>query len=145
MAYVDTLRCEGDWGRVPFDHRIQQIISRRKQAARFKTQAKEISVYQMLQFLADDAKTDWSIGQDFCYFMSYLKRMVTPEELAAAQIEYGSEEAPLVYNDGYVPPTPMRAPATRDPSTGPAMPAPARSSVAPRLPGRRFNVPRGMR
>ena len=29
MAYVDTLRCEGDWGRVPFDHRIQQIISRR--------------------------------------------------------------------------------------------------------------------
>ena len=94
MAYVDTLRCEGDWGRVPFDHRIQQIISRRKHAARFKTQASEISVYQMLQFLADDAKTDWSIGQDFCYFMSYLKRMVTPEELAAAQIEYGSEEAP---------------------------------------------------
>ncbi|MFO1226091.1 hypothetical protein [Roseateles sp.] len=145
MAYVDTLRCEGDWGRVPFDHRIQQIISRRKHAARFKTQAKEISVYQMLQFLADDAKTDWSIGQDFCYFMSYLKRMVTPEELAAAQIEYGSEEAPLVYNDGYVPPTPVRAPATSDPSTGPAMPAPARAHVAPRLPGRRFNVPRGMR
>ena len=51
----------------------------------------------------------------------------------------------LVYNDGYVPPTPVRAPATSDPSTGPAMPAPARAHVAPRLPGRRFNVPRGMR
>jgi hypothetical protein len=145
MAYVDTLRAEGDWGRVPFDHRIQQIINKRKHAARFKVQAKEVTLYQMLQYLAESAKSDWSMGQDFCYVMAYLKRMVTPEELATAHIEYGTEAAPLTYIDGYVPPTPVKGPATPTPSTGPSMPTPARASAAPRLPGRRFNVPRGMR
>ncbi len=142
MAYVDTLKCEGDWGRVPFDHRIQQIISRRRHAARFKTQAKDVSVFQMLQFLADEAKTDWSMAQDFCYVMAYLKRMVTPEELATAQIEYGGNEVPFSYNDGYVPPSLVKSPAL---VTGPATLAPVRVIGSPRLPGRRFNVPRGMR
>lgn len=147
MAYVDTLRCEGDWGRVPHDDRIMQIYNRRKQAARFKTQPRDLPLFQVLQFLADGAKADWSMAQDFAYFMTYLKRMVSPEELAATQMEYGSSEAPLVYNDGYVAPRQVQAPAK--PSSAPPVAAPAQrpvvSASAPRLPGRRFAVPKGMR
>lgn len=147
MAYVDTLRCEGDWGRVPHDDRILQIYERRKRAARFKTQPRDLPLFAVLQFLADGAKTDWSMAQDFAYFMTYLKRMVSPEELAAAQLEYGTADAPLTYNDGYIPPSTLRAPTK--PPTGIAPIASAQNprapQVAPRLPGRRFSVPRGSR
>ncbi len=144
MAYLDTLRCEGDWGRVPHDDRILQIYNRRKRAARFKTQPRDLPLFQVLQFIADGAKTDWSLAQDFAYFMTYLKRMVSPEELAAAQIDYGNSDMPLMYNDGYVPPSIAPAPTKPPATTGPAR-APEASSAPLRLPGRRFAVPRGTR
>lgn len=149
LAYVDTLRCEGDWGRVPFDHRIQQILNSRKRAARFKTQAKDVAVFQMLQFLADGGKTDWSMAQDFCYVMAYLKRMVTPEEMMVAQMEFGTDETPLIYDDGYAPPSATKAPGPPPPGSEPDVRATVRpvdrAAASPRLPVRRFNLPRGMR
>lgn len=143
MTYVDTLKCEGAWGRVPHDDRILQIYNSRKHAARFKTQARDLPLFQVLQFLADGAKSNWSMAQDFAYFMTYLKRMVSPEELAAAQIEYGGSEVPLTYNDGYVPPSTVSVAAK--PAAAPVPTHPSGPPAAPRRPGPRFAVPRGMR
>ncbi|TDP74750.1 hypothetical protein [Roseateles toxinivorans] len=143
MSYVDTLNCEGAWGRVPFDSRIQQIYDRRKRAARFKLQPRDLPLFEVLQFLCDGAKSDWSMAQDYAYFMTYLKRMVSPEELATAQMEYGFEDVPMVYADGYVPPTRSATPAPAP--AGYVTAAPRAAPVAPRLPARRFSVPRGMR
>jgi hypothetical protein len=144
MAYVDTLHCEGEWGRVPHDARILHIYNQRKRAAKFKTQPRDLPLHSVLAFLAEGSKTDWSMAQDFAYFMTYLKRMLTPEELAAEQIERAELEVPIIYNDGYVPPAPVPGPAQPPTAHVPARTA-AISTTAPRLPGRHFSVPRGTR
>lgn len=148
MAYVDTLKCEGDWGRVPHDHRILQIYNARKRAARFKSQARDLPLFEVLQYLADGAKTDWSMAQDFAYFMTYLKRKVSPEELAAAELEFGREASTLSYSDGYVPPASVPALANLPTNVLSGISSThgtgASQRAALRLPGRRFFVPKAV-
>jgi putative transposase len=148
LAYVDTLQCQGEWGLVPHDSRIMRIYNSRKYAARFKVQPRDLPLHTVLESLAEGAKHDWSMAQDYAYVVSYLKRKYTAEELAAVQLELGSLETPLVFDDGYVPPpavaaaapAPTPAPAARFESDRVAAPAPA-----PRALRSRFSVPRGMR
>ncbi|WP_423600016.1 hypothetical protein [Roseateles sp. MS654] len=159
MCLIDTLMCAGSWGRIPFDRRMLRIYNQRKRAARFKLQPRDLPLFQVLQYLADGAKSDWTMAQDFAYIMSYLKRALSPEELSTAQMEWSTEEAPLVFDDGYLPAsaTNARSSSTEEaapralpppvpaepPAAGPSRPMPKTSP--PRLFGRRVMVPRGMR
>lgn len=150
MAYVDTLRAEGAWGRVPHDERIVQIYRSRKYKARFKTQPRDLPLITVLKHLADGAKNDWSMAQDYAYVVSYLKRMFSAEEVAAIELEHGSIETPLIYDDGYVPPRVINAPTAPTPAPTAALPPapkPARASTPQSAPMhfRRFSIPRGVR
>jgi hypothetical protein len=89
------------------------------------------------------------MAQDYAYVVSYLKRKYSAEELAAVQLELGSLEAPLVFDDGYVPPPKVAAAPSAAPAPVPAMMSePGRATeTPPSRPHRssRFSVPRGMR
>ena len=142
MAAVAILTCEGEWGRVPHDLRILKIYGRRKADARFKTLPRDVPLFAVLAFLAQEAPKESSAALDYAYIMRYLKRHVPAAELAAIQagqaahIQWNDGVEDLAVNDAQVPVS-----ATVNKVTGGvALPIIATTS----LPKRRFNVPRNV-
>lgn len=142
MAAVAILTCEGEWGRVPHDLRILKIYGRRKADARFKTLPRDVPLFAVLAFLAQEAPKESSAAVDYAYVMRYLTRHVPSEELAAieagqaAHIHWNGEFEDLAANE---PQLPVLATGTGTPG---AVVVPM--IVAASLPKRRFNVPRSV-